>query len=920
MTPNFALSLSFDGIRLMHRVSGGWHLVDEVALDDPDLTAALARLRRTAVELEPSGIRTKLLLPNDQIKYLAIDSTQTTIDDVRDALQGATPYPVDDLVIDFDRSGGRTHIAAVARETLSEAESFAEQHRFAPVCFAAVAEPYTFSTEVFFGMTKAAPAHLGEGAVITRDPDPVTVIGRATMPNPPMPTDAMPLTTRVEPEDAPDDTDVGEGEAQDAPDSEPVLTFSRAGRDEYPTDDNAEASEPLAAPEAPERANAPKSPSLPEIDEPVFSSRARAQVEDTPAPPAPPTAAEMPPEPVFSRRRDQDSGTADGLKIAEDDAPQPRAPMPAPPVTMTPAVPIAPSAAPPAPASAPAASLADPAPRESGLSKGLAIAASARNLIPKRKEKPAAPPPPTGVGPLGGTVAAGVGGKPRFLGLMLTAGLLIFLMLVALWASTLDEDGIAGLFGFGDNAPSELASAPEVTAPIIVAPEEPAPTQQVTVAPDVTETPVDETPPTPIVTTVPGRVLSPGEADRIYAATGVWQRAPRLPALPESNTLEGLRSFANVPVVAPATRPRDLAAAAASLDTPFLAPPNPAAAGTIIPRDDDGFILASADGTVMPNGVLVYAKAPAVTPPARPRPAAPEPEPEPDTDANADTDPATETDVAVAPENPLASSIADAIAEATQPDTDGLTDTPDDAAQTEEDVEPAEILTAGGVSLASLRPAVRPDGLAPPQPFADETLAGLRPSLRPEGLAPPPEEEPEEEEVVAEEEAPEATPTDIASVIANIAAAAPPSALVNPTRNAIVASPRPDTRPNNFSRVVASAQQNAARQQQQQQQPATQASAPAVASSAAARPSGAIPRSVAAAATIDSAINLRSVNLIGVYGRPNDRRALIRLSNGSYVKVEVGSALEGGRVTAIGDSALNYVVRGQTYALQLPSG
>ena len=42
MKPNFTLSLSFDGIRLLHRTSGGWQLVGEVALDSADLAAELA--------------------------------------------------------------------------------------------------------------------------------------------------------------------------------------------------------------------------------------------------------------------------------------------------------------------------------------------------------------------------------------------------------------------------------------------------------------------------------------------------------------------------------------------------------------------------------------------------------------------------------------------------------------------------------------------------------------------------------------------------------------------------------------------------------------------------------------------------------------------------------------------------------------
>ncbi len=58
------------GIRLLHRAAGGWRVVGEVALDAPDMTAELAVLRRTATALDPSGLRTKLLLPNAQIKYL----------------------------------------------------------------------------------------------------------------------------------------------------------------------------------------------------------------------------------------------------------------------------------------------------------------------------------------------------------------------------------------------------------------------------------------------------------------------------------------------------------------------------------------------------------------------------------------------------------------------------------------------------------------------------------------------------------------------------------------------------------------------------------------------------------------------------------------------------------------------------------
>ena len=67
-------------------------------------------------------------------------------------------------------------------------------------------------------------------------------------------------------------------------------------------------------------------------------------------------------------------------------------------------------------------------------------------------------------------------------------------------------------------------------------------------------------------------------------------------------------------------------------------------------------------------------------------------------------------------------------------------------------------------------------------------------------------------------------------------------------------------------------------------------------------------------------MRMRETNLIGVYGQPNARRALIRLANGRYVRVGVGDQFDGGQVTAIGDNALNYTRRGRTFQLVIPGG
>jgi len=65
-------------------------------------------------------------------------------------------------------------------------------------------------------------------------------------------------------------------------------------------------------------------------------------------------------------------------------------------------------------------------------------------------------------------------------------------------------------------------------------------------------------------------------------------------------------------------------------------------------------------------------------------------------------------------------------------------------------------------------------------------------------------------------------------------------------------------------------------------------------------------------------MNLRRVNLVGVYGTPSNRRALVRLSNGRYKKLEVGDRFDGGRVSAIGDAELRYQKGGRNMVLKMP--
>ncbi|MEM8801967.1 MAG: hypothetical protein AAGF55_05485 [Pseudomonadota bacterium] len=153
--------------------------------------------------------------------------------------------------------------------------------------------------------------------------------------------------------------------------------------------------------------------------------------------------------------------------------------------------------------------------------------------------------------------------------------------------------------------------------------------------------------------------------------------------------------------------------------------------------------------------------------------------------------------------------------------------------------------------------------------------------------------------------------------------AAPPSAL------AVASSRAPRLRPDNFGNLVTAARVRREAEQlsasvntrtpdtssavqaalaTEPQQPVRTARQPNIPTSA----------SVARQATIDNAIRLNRVNLVGVYGAASDRRALVRLPSGRYVKVKVGDRVDGGTVAQITDRELIYRKGSRTLSLAIP--
>lgn len=183
MKPSFALSFNSDKIELHHRTAGGWSLLGDVALDAPDLGDALKSLRKSAQASGNGGLKTVLVLPEDQLLFTTCDAAPGDDGALRAALDGRTPYPVDELVFDAWIDDGTTQLAVVARQTLDEAEAFAVDHSFNPVAFSARAH---MGHPVWLGPTRAAAVLLSGDAKKARDtlaapgsvmptPDPVPV-------------------------------------------------------------------------------------------------------------------------------------------------------------------------------------------------------------------------------------------------------------------------------------------------------------------------------------------------------------------------------------------------------------------------------------------------------------------------------------------------------------------------------------------------------------------------------------------------------------------------------------------------------------------------------------------------------------------------------------------------------------------------
>lgn len=516
-----------------------------------------------------------------------------------------------------------------------------------------------------------------------------------------------------------------------------------------------------------------------------------------------------------------------------------------------------------------------------------AVARTVSGFLSRRKPRAVAaspiPAPKSLVGATGseaermtvfGARTAEVGGKPRFLGLIMTVILLIFLAGVAAWAAVFLDEGIAGLMQ-KDKARA-TASAPENQIdPEVIRTTDGIDPDQADTSADVQIAALD-----PVLSAAEAAnveaaldprpepqlpVITEAEAAARYAVTGIWPLAPTTP-LSEPDTVDapvyrsGIDpvSGANDALALPAPQEIDsgVQLAAAISPPPF---------GQRTDMGADGLIVPTEDGVVTPEGFTLFAASPPLKPPATLARFVAQP--------TLDAPAATSTLAGLRPKNrPL-----------------GLN-------------ERTERAQLGGVSrgeLAAFRPALRPRSVQERAQDADDAETEAA------------EDATEQEDARAKAAAQSAAAAAAAALLVPVAPVAATPATIVATRLATAESKRPDTRPRNFSRIVSRAQRAAPQEE-------TRVAAVASVAPRTVTPSLPSKASVARSATVKNAINLRKVNLIGIYGKPSSRRALVRLGNGRYQKVRVGDRIDGGRVGSISNSELSYSKSGRNVVLKMP--
>lgn len=940
MKPRFALDLTNDAISLLERAGDAWVRIGQVDLSDPALDSKLNGLRQLAEARAPEGFVSKLILPNSQILYLEVTAPgpdrPSRRAQISAALEGRTPYPVGELVFDWSRNGRMAKVAVLAKVTLDEAENFADAYGFRPAGFVAIPENGYFSGEPFFGLTSVAAKHLPQGMRLDRDQDPVWVVKAAAPPSAPLPALTPEPGDRLQ-KPAPEQAEPVNGGGGDAKPASRQTT-AEIGADvkegaetpphDLPTPETSAPAMPSSLPNGTQEIRLPDEAPFVEVedvggadqpDDPAGAGMQSAQVTafavDEGAPQGRTEAFTGPSAvgPNLTIGALPDLDTDQGAKPSVGGFQSRRAPGP----TGNEGAMIAevtrriggfgsaqtgvrPQATPPragaasesgrqpgvqsghgksGQVSAPVARVGSAFAKAgaAGLAFGQAALSAGRAQVTELgkarqggNHAPAANAPTRTV--FGAVPKAALAVTTMPLGMLMALALILVIAAIALWSiwfTTASEnaviDGTTSTAVAPMVAPETAATAASASPSALAAKPQPTPKPEAT-APDL---------PTPSLVTVAPVATPAAEVDS--ASDALVSGTESAPPLPTNFSLPAIKTLTSDASISPQALPQ-----------PF---------GTLLRYDANGLITPTPEGVVTPGGFTLFAAKPPRLPPARP---------------------ATLRPTAVAPEaaapNPLEGKTPRARPAGLVPP-----------------VQPGLDHTA--VPVEAL-PMTQTADLGPPAAPVDPRHAAKKPQSRPASVGAAAAAARQNAEAVA----------DAAASAARAEAEAAQAALSGATKQAVASSRRPGLRPDGFAKTVAAATPPAAAAPPPPEVAsidaadvdaalaealvAAEPAAPVVDTQAASQdvdepevvdgvPNMATTKTVAKKSTFANAIDLGDINLIGVYGSSANRRALVRMPNGRFVKVQVGDRLDGGKVAAIGDSELSYVKKGKTHILKL---
>ena len=857
MRQGFGFDLSMEAVRLMKRGDGFWYEEAVEKIDGPDI---IARLEALAARV-PAGEPVEIFLPGDQILYVDVPvrSHETAAKDIRAALDGRTPYSIDELEFDWvPVTDKMVRVAAIARDTLDEAAAFAEVRGLVVGGYSSLADASSFPRLPDFGSgvedwgaTDSGPALVLVGHPIAEADEDAPDEDALPLPDAPVAEEdagtEIADATQAEADEVEasgallDETDeVAEvsdtGDAALAEDDADNLFLDDTPAPDVVDEDEGEPGDDDAA-------------DAPTEDEVVGSDVAGESIEEDVESEAP---EDEPENLAFAEDEDQgedvdaaDDEDADDGENEPDDLPVPvfrsardeTVPVRDDIEDTTPVIVVEDAA--PVIATAP-----DPAPVRPAAPRDTVETAEPSRVADSLKPR---------VDP----IAAWTGREPKKarLGLPVAAAIAGLMTVGIGWVvwSILPE-----------GAPPEVTATAPVDTPVIEGPGARDGADDPDLAGDDTPAPaVPDLPQPDAVASAPAGPGTPVGDELALDARGAISDVARgptseMPAVPVADVWLGPEEVPEpTPDTLLAASEFDPVAGLAAVSDPVEAPGEVAAVETI----------ERASGveplTDVPRDEVFAALAP---PPAE--------------DFRAETplaEPTGDAAALIASALPAPTELARALTDIAPRQRPGRL------------VESYERAMFGGrtrAELALIRPPARPASaqtiataaLGDAGPAAGASLAagddaalfpGLQPRNRPEDF--------------------EATVQD---TIARQASLAPPPDTSAAVRAALA---RPPSAPDTDTEAVENARESARM----------------------VIPSGV---SVARRATIENVFDMRNLALVGIYGSTNDRRALLRLANGRYVKVKTGDRVDGGTITAINASSVTYRKGGRNTALQMPGG